>query len=107
MNQFKESNFVLSPVPFGTMIEEFGALVSEKIAAALSEAKKKEDYETFISADAARKMFTPSITFNTLKSWTREGLLKDYRFGRRIFYKKGEIIEAGKTLRKYGRRALS
>lgn len=107
MKTTADSTYVLSPIALDTMMQQFGEIITSKIELAISEAKKKDDHETFISSAVARKMFSPSISINTLKAWTREGLLKDYRFGRKIFYKKGEVTEAGKTLRKYGRRALS
>jgi hypothetical protein len=106
MEHLKTANYLLSTIAYDSMMQEFGEIVNAKIELAIAEAKKKEDNEKFISSEETRKLFSPSISINTLKAWTKEGLLTEYRFGRKVYYKKGEVINAGKTLSKYKRRAM-
>lgn len=35
-----------------------------------------------------------SITFPTLRKWTKDGILKGYQLGGRVYYKLHEILEA-------------
>ena len=39
-----------------------------------------------------------SVTFPTLRKWTKQGLLKCYQLGGRIYYKQDEIIKALKLV---------
>lgn len=39
-----------------------------------------------------------SISFPTLRKWTKDGTLKCYQLGGRVYYKKEEIIKALKLI---------
>lgn len=62
---------------------------------------KLRESDQFISAAETCKLFKPAISKGTLIKWTRQGLLQDHRFGGRVYYKKSEIMEMSKKLKKY------
>ncbi len=39
-----------------------------------------------------------SISFPTLRKWTKDGILKCYHLGGRIYYKQNEIVKALKQI---------
>jgi len=65
--------------------------------AAIQEVMKAQ----LLSPAEACKMFQPAITKLTLSKWAKDGLIPEHRIGGRIFYKRGELLESVKTLKKY------
>ena len=65
------------------------------------ENKYKQDDEKLISPAEACKIFEPSISLPTLATWTKNGQLISKKIGGRVFYSKKQILEAGKTLKRY------
>ena len=57
--------------------------------------------EKLLSPAETCKIFQPSISKTTLKSWTEQGYLFDHRIGGRVFYKLSEVLEKSKTLKRY------
>jgi predicted site-specific integrase-resolvase len=57
--------------------------------------KPKEQNVVLLSREETRQFLRTS--FPTLRKWTREGLLKCYGLGSRIYYKKHEILKALQT----------
>lgn len=66
-------------------IESQNALLIEQLSA-LNSSKKDEEYLT--RKDTAK---TFEISLPTLDNYTRKGVIKGYRFGSRIRYKKSEV----------------
>ena len=58
---------------------------------------KKSESETVIFSREQTASFL-SISFPTLKKWTKDGTLKCYHLGARIYYKQNEIIKALKRI---------
>jgi len=77
-------------------IELFRSVIKEELKNLQSD---KE--EQLLSPAQTCKIFKPSISKTTLKSWTDQGLLIDHRIGGRVFYKLSEILEKSKTLKRY------
>lgn len=63
--------------------------------------KQSEKQEKLISPAETCQQFYPPISKNTLARWTKDGRLKDYRIGGRVYYKQGEVLEAVKHLQRY------
>lgn len=57
--------------------------------------------EKYISEKEARKILP--VTAPTFRSYRAQGLFPSYRVGGRIFYKRHEILEAAKNIKKYQR----
>lgn len=66
--------------------------------------KQVEDLQAeLISPEKTCGLFDPKISKVTLSEWTNRGLLTKYYIGGRTYYKRGEVIEAAKSLKKYSR----
>jgi hypothetical protein len=89
-------NLILSQIPAPQLLDSIRAI----IRAELDERTRQED-EKLISPAEAVKVFVPAITKLTLKHWTDDGLLNMIRIGGRTYYRKSEILQAGKELKKY------
>src|SRR5690242_6949705 len=96
-NQSQTSSIAFSQFSLEDVLAGVASIVDEK----LKVFKQQEAEEKLLSPAEACKLFHPEISMPTLKSWTKQELLKDYRFGNRVYYKYSEILEAGKTLRRY------
>ncbi len=59
--------------------------------------------EKLIKITEVMEMFNPPVTRATLAKWTREGKLKGQHIGRSLFYKRSEVLESLKTLKRWGR----
>ncbi len=71
----------------------------EAAQAAIKAAQTTDIQEEYITRKEAQKIL--GVCYNTLESRTREGLIKSYRLGRSIRYKRTEI-ESALTLRNFG-----
>lgn len=91
------TELLFSQVPINDLVEMISRSVLDKIAPT----QINNTDEQLISGDVARKVFSPEISRQTLSNWTRDGQLKSYRMGARIFYKRSEIIAAAKEMKKY------
>ena len=54
--------------------------------------KKSKSSSVILSREQAAEYL--SVSFPTLRKWTKEGILKCYQLGGRIYYKQDEIIKA-------------
>lgn len=57
--------------------------------------------EKLLSPKKVCEIFQPKISKTTLATWTKQGLITEYRIGGRVFYKQSEIIEKSKLIKKY------
>ena len=86
--------------PFNELETRFRAIVCEVVTSLLP---KTNEPEQLISMDEVRKMFTPSVSKPTIIQWTKDGKLQSHRIGGRVYYKRSEVSESLKTVKKYGR----
>lgn len=77
--------------------------VKNIVEAAINNREKTDNEEKLLSAAEACKLFQPSISKLTLHRWTKDGLIPVHRISGRLWYKKNELIEAAKTIKKYDR----
>lgn len=91
--------FLLSPIPIDALRLEISTAVRNELAAS----KKQDLEERMLSPAETCKLFQPAISKVTLHNWTKEGRLRDYRIGGRVFYKYSEVISSLTTLKKYKR----
>lgn len=73
------------------------------IRSELESARTAEQNDRLISPGEACRLFSPPISKTTLAKWTKEGLLQDQRVGGRVYYRYGDILNAGKSLKRYSR----
>jgi hypothetical protein len=87
---------VLTPDELEEMMQRTATMAAK---AAIQDSKPIEIKEDYISRKDTAKKF--GVCLNTLESRTKAGLIKSYRFGRSIRYKRTEV-EAALTLRNFG-----
>ena len=90
-------NIVLASFDLNKFKEDLAVMVAQTVKAV----KTEELQDKLLAPAEAVKLFQPAITKVTLTAWTNQGLLQDYRFGGRVYYKYSEIMEAGKSLKRY------
>ena len=83
----------------GLSLDDFSKMMRKTIQEELQIILPIDD--NLISANEACKLFKPAITKNTLKSWVNLGLIEEVRFNTRVYYKKSDIINGAKNIKKY------
>ena len=78
-------------------IEEQNELISKSIEAF----RQTVQEEKLLSPAETCKIFQPAISRVTLANWTAAGHLQKHMIGAKPFYKMSEVLEAGKTLKRY------
>jgi DNA-binding transcriptional MerR regulator len=81
----------------GSSSEEFIGMLCAKIREIVDSSKQLEQQEpeALLTRQDAADML--QITLQTLHNWTKEGVLTPRYLGRRVYYKKSEIINNPKT----------
>lgn len=93
----KSTPIALSQFTKEELINSFSLLLDEKLNAF----KQQELDDKLLSPAEACKLFQPAISKPTLASWDRQGLIKSYRIGNKVFYKYSELLESLKVLKRY------
>lgn len=81
-----------------------GEQIAEKVRGQLMadvRALLAEQDERLISPAEAARLFVPAVSTRTLSAWVKDGRIPSYSFGRRVFFKKSEIIQSAKLIKKY------
>lgn len=76
----------------GSSADEFMAKLCSKLSELINDLKpiNKLDSEELLTRQEAADML--KITYPTLNNWTKAGILKPHYKGRRLYYKKSEIL---------------
>ena len=90
-------NLILSPIPLDALLQSFREIIKEEVKAEYS---AKEEGILLSPAEVC-SLFKPKISLVTLSTWTREGKLSAGKLGGRVWYKKGEVLEAVQVLKRY------
>jgi hypothetical protein len=82
--------------------EELAEIIRPMIIDAIREVLQEKE-EKFLSPAEVCKRFVPAISKTTLASWTKQGLLTEYRIGGRVLYKMSEILEKKNSILRYSK----
>jgi hypothetical protein len=66
----------------------------------LSSANSRSEDE-FISSKELQRLFTPSISRVSIDNWCKKGLLNKIYFGRKVYFKKADVLKSIQTLKRY------
>ena len=80
--------------------EEIVEIIKPLIVEAIREALQEKE-EKLLSPAEVCKIFVPAISKTTLASWTKQGMVKEYRIGGRVYYRMSEILERRNTPSRY------
>ena len=91
-------DILLSSIP----LKDFETLIRECVKSELQNhiPTPPQDEEFITSTETAKILGVSKVT---LHHWRKEELIKFYRIGTRIRFKKSEVLEALQTTKKYGR----
>jgi len=92
-------NILMTSIPREQLEGIFRTIVKEEI----TESKKQELLDKFISPSEACNLFQPKISRVTLYNWANQGLIPEHRIGGKVYYKYSELMASAKTLKKYKR----
>ncbi len=90
-------------IPASEFVSQISDIVASKVTEAISQITQKQEAEKLISTKEACNLFQPTISRQTLHTWTKEGKVQARYTGKRVFYLKSEIMEVAKSIKKYGR----
>lgn len=80
---------------------EFCDLIRGIVADELNKLKSSDE-EKMISRAEVANLHTPAISVQTVVNWTKQGKLRSYtNGGRRVLYKKSEVMATMQELKKY------
>ncbi|MEB2786206.1 helix-turn-helix domain-containing protein [Algoriphagus persicinus] len=85
------NNLILSPIDKGQLINE----IAEAIVFKLNNISKPSTAEEeFIKIPEVMKLLGRSR--NTINSWRKEGFLKEHIINSSVYFKKSEVLDAGR-----------
>lgn len=90
-------NLLLSPIK----LEDLATAIETIVNKAIHEKHKSDLAERLLSPEETCKLFHPQISKVTLHNWERQGRLKKYRMGGRVFYKYSEVLAGLDSLKRY------
>ena len=88
---------LLSPIKLTDLAFTIETIVNK----AIQDKQKTDLAERLLSPEETCKLFNPTISKVTLHNWERQGRLKKYRMGGRVFFKYSEIMSGLETLKRY------
>jgi hypothetical protein len=83
------NDVLLSPIAKDDLIKEILLGVESLISA--SQVKSINEKENWTSFETAQYCKVSKVTIH---AWTKKGILRKYKIGNRVFYKKNEVISA-------------
>jgi hypothetical protein len=84
-------------------IEELKELLSQIVRDELKAIKEEDFEDKLISQQAAIGLFDPEISRVTFYNYEKQGLIQPHYIGNKKYYKKSEIFESTKKIKKYSR----
>ncbi len=88
-------NLILSPIDKGQLIDEIAEAIVFKLSKFPSQAEPKEE---FIKIPEVMKLLGRSRT--TINNWRKEGFLIEHMINSSVYFKKSEVLNAGRQRRK-------
>jgi hypothetical protein len=92
-----EGTMLLTNIPIKELFDNIRGIVQDEINRDQSTQLK----EKLLSPKETCQLFEPNITKPTLAKWDKDGHIRSYRIGGRVFYKYSEVIDSAKSLKKY------
>ncbi len=85
------NNVILSPIEKGQLINEIAEAIVNKLS---NIPNPSEAPEEFIKIPEVMKLLGKSRT--TINSWRKEGFLKEHIINSSVYFKKSEVLSAGR-----------
>tara|TARA_R110002020_G_scaffold385791_2_gene596685 strand:- start:345 stop:656 length:312 start_codon:yes stop_codon:yes gene_type:complete len=89
------NNLILSPIDKGQLINEIAEAIVFKLSTISTPSTPEEE---FINIPEVMKLLGKSRT--TINNWRKEGFLKEHLINSSVYFKKSEVMNAGRQRRK-------
>jgi len=87
--------------PYEVLFNKLSAIEERISLIQLRQLATDQDEEKLLSPAEACQVFEPKVSKQTLQNWADQGLIQKHTLGRKVFYKKSEILAGLQTLKKY------
>ena len=85
-------NIILSTIPRDELVQEITQEVLTGLRELINHNTNADEAIEYITRKETAKLLNISLV--TLSSWTKRSILKSYKIGSRVLYKKSEVIES-------------
>ncbi len=75
-------------------------VVREEVANTMKDLLQAQENQTLLSVSEACKLFYPAITRQTLASYSDRHQLPKQVIGRRVYYKRGDVLNVARSINK-------
>ena len=82
--------------------QELCELIEQAVRKELSPVMKQHAEERLYNVESARRLWEPAVSRQTIYNWMAEGKLPFHKIGGRIVFKYSELMDAVKTIKRYG-----
>ena len=90
-----------SVILFPIKLSDFIAQISEAVRKELTVVNELTRAGEMLSPSESCKLFNPAISRVTLDKWSKDGKIPSNRIGGRVYYKRQDVLDAVKELKRY------
>ncbi len=90
-------NIILSAVPLDALKKELLEAIKLEISSALAATAANKPELEYLTRHQTAQLF--SVSLGTIDEWTKSGKLIGYRIGRRVRFKRNEVLNCLSTIR--------
>jgi excisionase family DNA binding protein len=83
-------------IDFVTLLNEIDVVVENRLKSFTPKPSTPSDAEEFLTREEVAKLLKISLV--TLHDWTNRDLLKSYRIGNKVRYKRNEVMQSPKAI---------
>ncbi|MEA5460078.1 helix-turn-helix domain-containing protein [Arcicella sp. LKC2W] len=87
-------------IDVSTLLSNIDGLIENRLKSFIPQTSTQSDAEEFLTREEVAKLF--KISLPTLHDWTNKGLLKSYRIGNKVRYRKCEVLASPKATHEEG-----
>ena len=92
-------NIILSPIQRNELVSEIAHEVISGIKELLGDPQKPVQEDRYITRKETAELLKVSLV--TLSHWTKRSILKSYKIGSRVLYKRSEVIDALREIEQF------
>jgi excisionase family DNA binding protein len=94
-----ESLITIQGIPMNDFIDALASKLNSRLEETIKKILSEEQTEKLLSSSEVCSLL--KISKPTLNAWSRDGRLTQYRIGKRVYYKYGEVLSSMQHLKKY------
>jgi excisionase family DNA binding protein len=79
-----------------TLLSQIDGIIESRLKSFAPKPSTPQDAEEFLTREEVARLL--KISFPTLHDWTNKNLLKSYRIGNKVRYRKSEVMQSPKAI---------